>query len=1307
MGADAGPVRRPVGLQAPLTPPAQEFASDGSQGSTLCLSSTTPGPIPVTRGPLRVNRSLSIQALADPFTPVFDCAGRSNWVIADVARDTGSFFNISGLHVRNGRAYEGGGLAVRADRVYVTNMTFRGTVSDGVGPDCHKKAMHGSFPEDCFRGGGALFVEAGAAFISGIDVVQSRSERAGGAIAIMDTPMIQIDGVTAREVRSNGCGGAIAVGSTCAASQSHWLLRRVSATVSRASVGAVVALMAGDHPANSAWSVEHLSGDQSTAHSDGGVLSIRTDGAITNSTVSVKRVTATSTRAAAGSGGAIHIHAGEVANSTVSVQHVTATHVSAGWGGGAIYVSMRRVMDSAWKFEHIAADHTNSTKASGGVIHVWMSDAFLGSEWSLRNLTAHQTRSARGNAGAVYIFANDAVVNSKWSLEDVATNATSADRRGGVFYVSAGESVTDSVWSVRNVTATNTRAQVAGGTLSLSVSQGSNLSVALSSWVIVDSYAGSEGGVCFLEFPGSEADTRSTVVMEDFNATRASAVAYGGFLTALSAPPAQVPWRTLGSACQPPHRWCNCSLAPYWDPSTLPLHYNAVIRGRRWRVRHGRAEVGGLVAVENVAASFHDLDVVDVGSAFSGGLLDVSGKADVSFTRVSATAIPLLVGSRESLGALLRQSQSPGNFSATSVAVTPAARRGLHSPVLISAGALLPSRKSRVSQVFAGCPLGYVVHDKSRGNITISAAPFYETRQGYRGTNHVCPVYNQTRQVRVFPYVSFSLGCKWCPSGTYTLTPQAWVSRDSSSQQCDHGSPGQLLCPNVPPSEAACKRCPIGANCTGGADVTAQLGRWGTTVFGDPQRLISRFPVLAFGYACAEESCQTRYDACAGRRTGFGCGHCGARLGEALGTVGCIAAEECHAGLSLAAWLLLSAMVVGIAFIYFAFAGTARDGTRAGLATILFVLFQSESIVRANDQESMTPFAHFALLQPFVPFTRICLWRHMSSRAKAFLPVCCSMAALAALCVLFQVHKLAHGWGLRWCGLVKAPPSRARYTRSLIALFLAGYGALAGVAIQFLTVVVVEGYHGANESSWYQALTGEPWMQTWDQWVVALWFAISIVPAPLWILHGMARLRRGTLRAETYGIGIALPLPVWLATLHFRQPTTSPGASRARAMFETLSAPYKGKYWYWDAVLIFQRQLFASLSLFLSWDPVLRAFAMGTLSALLFYVHVHTRPFCSQTANHVESLALASLVTVCLSTVVTSYRNVHGVVASADAQALQLAATSCLVAVALAAFGAVLQAQQWTSAFSRIRQASGLDLPLLHQPRGHVGPSRA
>lgn len=1333
------------------------MAYSPAQGVELCLLSTTPAPVPVTKGPLRVNRSLSIRAHpSSPYPPVFDCFGRSNWMTANVPRTAGSFIHVSGLKLRNGRAHAGGGLAVSAESVAITNVSFTNTVSDGNGEHCKWDAS--SLQPTCMAGGGALFIEAGRARVEYVDISQSMSTRTGGAITIFGAQHVFVNTVSLHEVRATGYGGVV-VGSPGDANGTSWRLQRITGSDSKAYAGPVVALVGRGSVRDSAWSVQHVRATNTTAQhggsisfyadqvagsawtiqhvatshtsaAKGGVISVEVRNVTRNSSWSIADVAVTDSSVENGDlttegGGVIFLAASYAIASPWSITRVAGVNVSAaGQDGGLVHAVVHMLaVTSPVLIQHIAA--RNMSAEAGGVINVFAKKT-LDCTWTVRRVTAADVH-AHWSGGGIFLFVQNDVRNSVWNIQDVAVNFAQAGadggllwiwfdsmvnstvsvkhvhasnasaKDGGVIWLVAHSAVSSSTWSIQHVTLYNTSASSRGGGLFLLASTTSNLTANISSWVSTHSRARSHGGLWSFQFLESGVGMRSAVHVKDIHATLATSGAAGGLLAALSTPPVQIPWRNLGTACAD---WCNCSLTPYGHKDTLPLHYPVHISCLNWSVSHSAAQAGGLASLKNLHAAFEWLAVKNVSASYGGGLWDLTGKTDVTIAHVRARDVVLASNSAAPLGAVLSQAREAGNLSMTDVNVTAGEKAAVVEPVLFSTGALVPLT---VHRVLVTCPTGSIVKDGSRGSISVSEAPFFETRQGFSGSKSVCPIESEMRLIKAFPYSSSLLSCKRCRTGRYTLTPQAWVSTDSSTHHCRHSASGALLCPNVSYPEAQCKECPVGAECTGGARVNAQLGHWGTTTLWDKHRLVSRFPVLSFDYACTDYSCRKTYDSCSGKRGGFACGQCKAGYGEAFGNAKCVSDADCDSWMSVLAWLLLPFVFTAIATIFTRMSGLARDGTRAALATILFVLFQTESIVRTNEPEMLSPFARLALFEPFVPVGSICLWSGMSARAKAFAPVLFNIVTLVTVYLLYCAHAGAYWFGARW--LAAGQPSRARYGRALVAVFLAGYGSIAASSIRFVAPLVVEDYRAPHDSSWYQSLTGEPWMQTWDQWLAATWLLISVLPAPLWVVYGMSHLRAGTMRAETFGLGVVFPLPIWLATLGWRRPPSRTDTKHAWEMFSVLASSYTRTYWYWSAVTLLQRQLFGLAYLSLNWSPVSRGYAMGLLTALFTYVHVHTRPYCSRAVNHVGSLALMSLFAVCMSSTLSSYRHEHGVLASGNLTALQGVTMTCLTGVVLAACFVLVRSGRRVRGPSRDQEFTGLDLPLLSsQSRGDTRP---
>lgn len=378
--------------------------------------------------------------------------------------------------------------------------------------------------------------------------------------------------------------------------------------------------------------------------------------------------------------------------------------------------------------------------------------------------------------------------------------------------------------------------------------------------------------------------------------------------------------------------------------------------------------------------------------------------------------------------------------------------------------------------------------------------------------------------------------------------------------------------------------------------------------------------------------------------------------GEVLGSAKCTANASCKSWARILALMLLPVGITALTVAYIALAGAAPDPESAALASILFVLFQSEAVIRANDESGASLFSSLAVLEIAIPGVNLCLWPGLSARMKTSLPLFLNAVAIATLGAVYLAHK-----ALFVLGKTYVPPLPARYRRALVALLLAGYGAIADVCMKLLAWVEVDEVP-------YQALTGDRWMQTSDQWFAAVWLVLSVVPMPFWTVYGLALLRDGSLTDVFYGWGIVFPLPAWVVSLWYRRAQrTEADRSAAHTMWKNRTSPFRPQFWYWDGVLLAQRLSFNLLSLMFSFNILLRAFMMAVFSAAFYFTHVHTKAFCSSRTNRVQSLAMAGLATICATTMASAYTLEHGHEVTSDIRHLHTAVSWGLGVVPLAA----------------------------------------
>lgn len=150
------------------------------------------GYVAVHDGPFRVNHSVTIITdPASPFSPSFDCLGRSSLLVANATHDPSSMVSISGMRVRNGRSGIGGTFHLLAGSVRLHDLTIsRSTAITRLKNDagCSSSIP----PDECLRGGGAVSVQATSAWMDGISIHNSSTPLSWGAINILDTPFVRV-----------------------------------------------------------------------------------------------------------------------------------------------------------------------------------------------------------------------------------------------------------------------------------------------------------------------------------------------------------------------------------------------------------------------------------------------------------------------------------------------------------------------------------------------------------------------------------------------------------------------------------------------------------------------------------------------------------------------------------------------------------------------------------------------------------------------------------------------------------------------------------------------------------------------------------------------------------------------------------------------------------------------------------------------------------------------------------------------------------------------------------------------------------
>lgn len=458
--------------------------------------------------------------------------------------------------------------------------------------------------------------------------------------------------------------------------------------------------------------------------------------------------------------------------------------------------------------------------------------------------------------------------------------------------------------------------------------------------------------------------------------------------------------------------------------------------------------------------------------------------------------------------------------------------------------------------------------------------------------------------------------CSPCAAGTYKLAAATFVA----GRHAPPTAAFPMHSSTTTGAAASCAPCPLGAHCTGGAEVTPQPGRWGTTAFagsGGGGTLIDPFPALRFGYACRGSEC-VRYDSCTGRRTGLACGRCARGYGETLGSPACRPDATCGVEWQdAAAMALLPLGSLALAAAYVALSGRGSgDAEASAAAAVCFSLLQCVGMVHTDRPAARSPLVHVGELRFVFPLERAgaCLWPGMTAPATALFPAAVALTLPAALLALFGLHSALASAGSA------AQPAPARYLRASVSLALIAYGATTSATLQLLTPLRVASYGKV------QALTGALWLRTWDQQAAVAWFAASGAWVPCFVAAGIAMLRGGVMSVGAFAAGTVLPLPtaVWAVACARRAGVRLRDMEMRRRTAEALTLPFAAGAWRWDAVLLARRLAFAVVSVAVT-GAVGHAFAFLVLSILSLAVHAHVKPFRSARVNWLESAALVAL----------------------------------------------------------------------------------
>lgn len=1253
-----------------------------------------------------------------PKTPRFHCGSRSRFLNVTFEAESGiagATVEVAWLSAEHGRAEQGGliwasaarpwsgtGRASGGTRLRLLDLSLaHGKTSRLAEGEC--KTIRPQ--RRCFEGGGAISVDQVSALeVVRVNTTDCATHASGGALSTVEVDDVHVQNSTLTRSRAEQFGGAISLWASSRTFEGTWVLSGVAVHDAQSGYngGGISLWASGDVGAGARWSV--LDSEVTDARSGwrGGGISFLTGENVTG-------------------------------NVTWSVENTRVDGTHAGYyGGGISFVSVNDAGGGAkWLVSRVAVSNATAGWLGGGVSLEAINSMQQGSEWIVEDSTFAHTH-AKFHGGGVFFEANDQLAgNVSWSITNTTVAHASAGANGGGVSMQVPH-IADARISADGLDCSDTHASTGGGcvafwgqtavrtefrTARLRVLRSSAFQGGAIGMVIPDVLH--NGGVYGSELP------HFVLRMFDTSAHSTHARGHGGVLHVEAHEPSVHRWRKQDNTCNEFATLCDeqCKSHTY-NSSAVPYAFGARLLIDGASVYNATSDGRGAVAfLANVAARLRNVVVSHANSTRTGGVLALSRVANLSLTNVTGCGV------RAGQGSFLSHEDGNLNLTMDGVRLVPhcssnsfpsadawhagATRDGARDLSWIRAESVT---SATARDVTLACPLGAVVpHQGPRTSLSyvFPSLPIiveFLDRAGRCSTRRVNDTVPHT-----FKFFAEDVRCEQCPPAKYTLVRQAWTTAQRGS--------GRTLSANVSAGAYTCHPCPYGADCSwGGAKVVPLPGRWGTLKRGGDglghEQLISSFPVLSYGYACPNNAsgCLVRYDSCVSGRVGIGCGQCRRGHGESITSASCIPAQSClHSPLSRATWVVLPLGVLGVVLFYVASSGdgdagtspagkrtvAASQGERTGLANIMFTLFQLEAAARADNPNVATILSHMSQLKFIAPGSGedVCLWPEMGTVTKALLGAGLSALLPFVLLLVYAVHlRLALSRSPLASRLVsvRAMPTRGLYVRAFVGLMHAAYGTLVDTAVRLVAPIHIDTY-GKR-----QALTGMPLVSTWHFWLGVVWLGTSATWAPLFAFWGLAHLRAGTMTVVEYAWGIVFPLPllVWRVVQPYvrgrawRPPETR---RRARVSFARLTRPYRKGAWYWDAVLMARRALFATLYLVIPNSYLHRAFGYLVLSALYLATHAHMRPFASAALNKVASVGLSGLIFVSGASLVTAYQRTNGSPIDVDTGNLHAAASWLLYLVpVLCAFLVVVRWQQRRS----LRSRHGADDKAQHSDTG-------
>jgi hypothetical protein len=432
---------------------------------------------------------------------------------------------------------------------------------------------------------------------------------------------------------------------------------------------------------------------------------------------------------------------------------------------------------------------------------------------------------------------------------------------------------------------------------------------------------------------------------------------------------------------------------------------------------------------------------------------------------------------------------------------------------------------------------------------------------------------------------ALSYACRPCAAGSYSLAQP---------------SLGGAAAVN-----AICAPCPHGGNCSGGSNVAAVPGFWGSnsSSSSNSSAVSLTFVRCPSGYCCdgavtAATPCIS-IGGCAGNRNGTLCGECALGFAQTIGSVACRIATECggtDAALFVPGALLLATLFVLYALhapaggggggfplnaiqptiYYYQMAQLLPVGTPMGGAvlSLLAGLFNMQLHVNGGDGFAC-PFAALTTLQA--------IELHYAVPALVVLALAIGYCAEARKQQPPRETKARTGGG--------GGGVRRRYEGALVKVATLAYSTVLSTTFQLLHCVDVSG--------------------------VRVLFRAATIECDVW-------------QAPFYALAFALLLPVAAAFAAAAGVGTACTPALPAPLAAKLCAPFREGCDHWEAVLALHRLSVVAVCSFGGTNSAVAAVLQTILCGVALMVQTLWQPFRERSANRAQTVLLVCLVVVAL-----------------------------------------------------------------------------